>query len=129
MLLMAARRTFDYSRQLDLFGGLGVDSWTEGTGEAANVREKPARTDDLRTLAEAHAANGRGHAKSEPVGPDDLRSPDVVKRDFLKNLASFLSPSIHSARIFHSAPSRAFAFPHHILLPPHRWWNVLGWMI
>src|ERR1017187_10854330 len=75
MLLMAARRTFDYSRQLDLFGGLGVDSWTEGTGEAANVREKPARTDDLRTLAEAHAANGRGHAKSEPVGPDDLRSP------------------------------------------------------
>src|ERR1035438_1530260 len=71
---MAARRTFDYSQQLDLFGGLGVDSWAEATGEAANVREKPARTDDPRTLAEGPTANGRGAAKSEPVGPDDLRS-------------------------------------------------------
>src|ERR1035437_6891831 len=72
---MAARRTFDYSQQLDLFGGLGVDSWTEGTGEAANVREKPARTDDPRTLAEAPAANGRAVANNEPVGSDDLGSP------------------------------------------------------
>src|ERR1039458_420165 len=72
---MGARRTFDYSQQLDLFGGLGVDSWTEVTEEAANVQEKPARPDDPRTLAEAPAANGRGAAKSEPVGPDDLRSP------------------------------------------------------
>src|ERR1035441_2146263 len=72
---MAARRTFDYSQQLDLFGGLGVDSWTEATQEAANVREKPARTDDPRTLAEAPAANGRGAENNEPVGTDDLRSP------------------------------------------------------
>src|ERR1035441_10086741 len=72
---MAARRTFDYSQQLDLFGGLGVDSWTEATEESANVREEPARTDDPRTLAEAPAANGRGTANNEPVGPDDLRSP------------------------------------------------------
>src|ERR1017187_7253570 len=72
---MAARRIFDYSQQLDLFGGLGVDSWTEATEEAANVPEKPARTDDPRTLAEAPAANGRGAAENEPVGPDDLRSP------------------------------------------------------
>src|SRR5580658_4381719 len=71
---MAARRTFDYSQQLDLFGGLGVDSWTEATEEAANVREKPARTDDPRTLAEVPAASGRGAAISESVGPDDLRS-------------------------------------------------------
>jgi hypothetical protein len=59
---MAARRTFDYSQQLDLFGNLGVDSWTKVTEEAANVREKPARTDDPRTLAEAPVANGRGAA-------------------------------------------------------------------
>src|ERR1022692_1865007 len=72
---MAARRTFDYSQQLDLFGGRDVDSWTEATGEATNVPEKPARTDDPRTLAEAPAANGRGVANNEPVGPDDLRSP------------------------------------------------------
>src|ERR1017187_7948500 len=71
---MAARRTIDYSQQLDLFGGLGVDSWTEATEEAANVREKPARTDDPRTLAEAPTENGRGVANNEPVGPDDLRS-------------------------------------------------------
>src|ERR1017187_4368861 len=72
---MAARRTFDYSQQLDLFGGRDVDSWTEATEEATNVPEKPARTDDPRTLAEAPAANGRGVANNEPVGPDDLRSP------------------------------------------------------
>ena len=72
--LMAARRTLDYSQQLDLFGDLGVDSWTEATGEAANVPEKPARTDDPRTLAEAPAANGRGAANNEPVRADDLRS-------------------------------------------------------
>src|ERR1039457_7698603 len=72
---MAARRTFDYSQQLDLFGGRGGDSWTEATEEAAKVREKPARTDDPRTLAKAPAANGRGVANNEPVGPDDLRSP------------------------------------------------------
>src|ERR1039457_5786332 len=71
---MAARRTFDYSQQLDLFGGLGVDSWTEATEEAASVPEKPARTDDPRTLAAASAANGRGVANNEPIGPDDLRS-------------------------------------------------------
>src|ERR1700691_6627694 len=72
---MAARRTFDYSQQLDLFGGLDVDSWTEATEETANVREKSGRTNGPRTLAEAPAANGRGAADHEPVGPDDLRSP------------------------------------------------------
>ena len=72
---MASRRTFDHSQQLDLFGGLGVDSWTEATEESANVPEEPARSDDPRTLAEAPATNGRGAANNEPVGPDDLRSP------------------------------------------------------
>src|SRR5208283_933590 len=71
---MAARRTFDYSQQLDLFAGLDVDSWTATTQESPDVREKPARADDPRTLAEAPAADGRGAAGSEPVGPDDLRS-------------------------------------------------------
>ena len=72
---MAARRTFDYSQQLDLFGGADVDSWTATTEESPDVREKPARADDPRTLAEAPSADGRGAAGSEPVGPDDLRSP------------------------------------------------------
>src|ERR1035438_7323382 len=72
---MAARRTPDHSQQLDLFEGLGVDSWTAATQESPDVREKPARADDPRTLAEAPAADGRGTAGSEPVGPDDLRSP------------------------------------------------------
>src|SRR5580693_693111 len=71
---MAARRTFDHTKQLDLFGGLGVDSWTEAIEEAANVREEPARTDDPRTLADLPTANGRGVANNEPVGTDDLRS-------------------------------------------------------
>src|ERR1035441_10521068 len=72
---MAARRTLDHSQQLDLFEGIGVDSWTAATQESQDVREKPARADDHRTLAEAPAADGRGAARSEPVGPDDLRSP------------------------------------------------------
>jgi hypothetical protein len=71
---MVARRTFDHSQQLDLFEGLGVDSWTE-LQEPSDVREKPARTDDPRTLAEAPAADGRGTAGNESVGPNDLRSP------------------------------------------------------
>src|SRR5580658_4843623 len=76
---MAERRTFDYSQQLDLFEGLGVDSWIE-LQESPDVREKPARTDDPRTLAEASAADGRGAAGNEPVGPDDLRSPGIDRR-------------------------------------------------
>src|SRR5580698_2849780 len=70
---MAERRTFDHSQQLDLFEGLGVDSWTE-LQEFPDVREKPARADDPQTLAEPPAADGRGAAGDEPVGPDDLRS-------------------------------------------------------
>src|ERR1035438_2793271 len=71
---MAARRTPDHSQQLDLFEGLGVDSWTAATQEFPDVREKPARADDPRTLAEAPAADGRGAAGNEPVGPNDLRN-------------------------------------------------------
>src|SRR5580693_6947706 len=71
---MPERRTFDHSQQLDLFDGLGIDSWTE-LQESPDVREKPARTNDPRTLAETPVADGRGTAGNEPVGPDDLRSP------------------------------------------------------
>src|SRR5580700_11931920 len=71
---MAVRRTHDYSQQLDLFEGPGIDLWTETTEEAANVRDQPPRTDDPRTLADAPAANGRGAAENEPVGSDGLRS-------------------------------------------------------
>src|SRR5579864_6376370 len=81
---MSARRTSDYSQQLDLFEGVGVDSWTEATQEPPDVREKPARTDDPRTLAEAPAADGRGAAGNEPVGPDDLRNPGEDRGPFVR---------------------------------------------
>src|SRR5580700_5476542 len=81
---MAERRTFDHSQQLDLFEGPGVDSWTE-LQESPDVREKPDRTDDPRTLAETSATDGRGTAGNEPVGPDDLRSPGDDRGPAVRN--------------------------------------------
>jgi hypothetical protein len=55
--------------------------------ESPDVREKPARTDDPRTLAETPAADGRGVAGNESVRADDLRSQETTG-DLLYELVS-----------------------------------------